>query len=100
MNRFFILLLLLATSTQSFSQEQDSSSYVTDSTYIEEDFEDEEDSYAPPDSTVVDARNFDSKTLEELKADPCIAIQRATNNCGKSMGSLSIVVKPDVRSNF
>jgi hypothetical protein len=70
--RFFLVLLFVVNYTVGFSQEADSLVYNPDSTYAEIDAEDQPDSTAPPDSSDVAARSFDSETLKDLKADPSL----------------------------
>lgn len=73
MSRFLFGLLFVISNTLAFSQSADSLTYDPDSAYIEEtDENDQPDSTAPPDSSDVAVRNFDTEKLDELRSDPSL----------------------------
>lgn len=74
MKRFYFFFFFLLISTLTFSQEADSSGFEEDSSYVDEENneESEPDSYASPDTTHIAARNFDTRTLNDLKSDPAL----------------------------
>lgn len=58
-----------------FAQDADSIVSTTDSSYTYDDGYNDDaqpDSTAPPDSTIVESRNFDDKLLDDLKSDPSL----------------------------
>lgn len=73
MSRFLLVLLFLFSNIPAFSQGADSITYNVDSAYVQGLYdEDLPDSTAPPDSSDIAVRDFNNKTLEELKSDPSL----------------------------
>lgn len=69
----FLLVLFLVINLPAFCQDTDSLEYDAQSTYTEElDDDDLPDLTAPPDSSNVEIRNFESKILDDLKSDPSL----------------------------
>lgn len=79
MKRFFFFTYFLLISPITFSQGADTVGVTADSIYTNEAFDDENkpDSRAQPDSTNVTARDFDGKTLDDLKSDPALQYKEA-----------------------
>ena len=72
MKRFYFFVFFILISTLTFSQGADSPGFKVDSTHVDKEYGEENipDSYASPDRTNIAARNFDNKTLNDLKSDP------------------------------
>lgn len=69
MKRIFILLLLQCIGTVVFCQQEDSLVESNLSGNTEEVLEEDKDSNAPPDTSTIFLRNFDTEAVEELKED-------------------------------
>jgi hypothetical protein len=72
LKRLFIFLLLQGISIVVFCQDVDSLVENTASTNSEEVVEEGKDSYAMPDTSRIILRNFDTRTVEDLKDDPAL----------------------------
>ncbi len=78
MKRYYFFILFLLLYTVAFSQDPDQSDFELDSTYVVNEFDDDEpDSQASPDTSQIEARTFDADKILELKSDPTLKFKEA-----------------------